>query len=156
MKCITALAMLLIVSLTLPLAAQTGDPATDMNTVRQELRAHKKDLVAKNLQLTETEAKAFWPVYEKYQTEMKDIGDRMVKLVENYGLTHKVMTNDTASKLLDKYMKIQSDRVKLQEKYLPKFEKALPITKVARYYQIENKFRAAVDYDVTSQIPLME
>ena len=28
--------------------------------------------------------------------------------------------------------------------------------KVARYYQIENKFRAVVDYDVTSQIPLVE
>ncbi len=156
MKYIAVLATLLIVSLTLPLAAQTEDPVDNMNIVRQKLRADKKDLVAKNLQLTEAEAKAFWPVYEEYQAEMKVIGDRMVKLVENYGLTHKVMTNDTASKLLKKHMDIQSDRVKLQEKYLPKFEKVLPITKVARYYQIENKFRAAVDYDVASQIPLVE
>jgi hypothetical protein len=156
MKYISMLAVLLIVSLALPLAAQQEKSADNMNVVREALRADKKALVADNMQLTESEAKAFWPVYEEYQTEMKVIGDRMVKLIENYGATHKVMTDDTAGKLLKNLMSIQRDRVTLQEKYLPKFEKVLPMTKVARYYQIENKFRAVVDYDVTSQIPLVE
>ena len=156
MKYISMLAVLLIVSIALPLAAQQGKPADNMNVVREALRANKKALVADNMQLTESEAKAFWPVYEEYQTEMKVIGDRMVKLIENYGATHKVMTDDTAGKLLKNLMSIQRDRVTLQEKYLPKFEKVLPMTKVARYYQIENKFRAVVDYDVTSEIPLVE
>ena len=156
MKYISMLAVLLIVSLALPLAAQQEKPADNMNVVREALRADKKALVADNMQLTESEAKAFWPVYEEYQTEMKVIGDRMVKLIENYGATHKVMTDDTAGKLLKNLMSIQRDRVTLQEKYLPKFEKVLPMTKVARYYQIENKFRAVVDYDVTSEIPLVE
>ena len=156
MKYISMLAVLLIVSLALPLAAQQEKSADNMNVVREALRANKKALVADNMQLTESEAKAFWPVYEEYQTEIKVIGDRMVKLIENYGATHKVMTDDTAGKLLKNLMSIQRDRVTLQEKYLPKFEKVLPMTKVARYYQIENKFRAVVDYDVTSQIPLVE
>jgi len=156
MKYISMLAVLLIVSLALPLAAQQEKPADNMNVVREALRANKKALVADNMQLTESEAKAFWPVYEEYQTEIKVIGDRMVKLIENYGATHKVMTDDTAGKLLKESISIQGDRVKLQEKYLPKFEKVLPMTKVARYYQIENKFRAVVDYDVTSEIPLVE
>ena len=156
MKYISMLAVLLIVSLALPLAAQQEKPADNMNVVREALRANKKALVADNMQLTESEAKAFWPVYEEYQTEIKVIGDRMVKLIENYGATHKVMTDDTAGKLLKNLMSIQRDRVTLQEKYLPKFEKVLPMTKVARYYQIENKFRAVVDYDVTSEIPLVE
>jgi len=156
MKYISMLAVLLIVSLALPLAAQQEKSADNMNVVREALRADKKALVADNMQLTESEAKAFWPVYEEYQTEMKVIGDRMVKLIENYGATHKVMTDDTAGKLLKNLMSIQRDRVTLQEKYLPKFEKVLPMTKVARYYQIENKFRAVVDYDVTSEIPLVE
>ena len=156
MKYIPILAVLLIVSIALPLAAQQEKPADDMNTVREELRANKKVLVTENMQLTESEANAFWPIYEEYQTEMNVIGDRMVKLVKNYGATHKVMTNNTATKILEKFLDIQSDRVKLQEKYVPKFEKVLPMTKVLRYYQIENKFRAAVDYEVTSQIPLVD
>jgi len=155
MKKISALAALLLLSLSLPLAAQ-DKPADNMNIVRDAIQAEKKVLVAENMGLTETEAAAFWPVYEEYQVEVKKLGDRMVKLVENYGTTHKVMTDDTAGKLLQEMLAIQSDRVKLQEKFLPKFQKVLPMTKVARYYQIENKIRAVVDYDVASQIPLME
>lgn len=155
MKIVSILAAVLVFSLVLPLAAQ-DKPADNMNIVRDAIRAEKKVLVAENMGLTEAEAAAFWPVYEEYQTEMKATGDRLVKLIENYGATHKVMTDDTAGKLLKEMLAIQTDRVKLQEKYLPKFEKVLPMTKVLRYYQIENKFRAVVDYDVSSQIPLAE
>jgi hypothetical protein len=80
----------------------------------------------------------------------------MVKLVQDYAAAYKAMTDDTAGKLVKELLSIQSDRAKLAEKYLPKFQKVLPITKVARYYQIENKVRAVVDYDVASQIPLMK
>jgi hypothetical protein len=155
MKIVSILAAVLVFSLVLPLAAQ-DKPADNMNIVRDAIRAEKKVLVAENMGLTEAEAAAFWPVYEEYQTEMKATGDRLVKLIESYGATHKVMTDDTAGKLLKEMLAIQTDRVKLQEKYLPKFEKVLPMTKVLRYYQIENKFRAVVDYDVSSQIPLAE
>jgi hypothetical protein len=149
-------AILLIVSLALPLAAQREKPTDEMDAVRETLRAEKKALVADNMEFTESEANAFWPLYEKYQAEINVIGDRMVKLMEGYGKTHNVMTNDTADKLIRKLLAIQSDRVTLQEKYLPKFAKVLPMSKVARYYQIENKFRAAVDYDLSQQIPLIE
>ncbi len=160
MKYVSILAVLLVMSLVLPLAAQeqkpADKPADNMAIVRDALRAQKKVLVAENMQLTESEAAAFWPVYEEYQNEMKGVGDRMVKLIENYAATHKVMTDDTAAKLLKELLAVQTDRVKLQEKYLPKFEKVLPMTKVARYYQIENKVRAVVDYDIASEIPLVE
>lgn len=156
MKYLFVLAALMVVSLSPPLAAQKEKPADDINAVREALRAQKMDLVTKNMELTESEAKAFWPVYEEYQAEQKLIGDRMVKLIETYGIVHKVMTDETAANMLKELMSIQADRVKLQEKYLPRFEKVLPMTKVARYYQIENKFRVAVDYDITSKIPLAE
>jgi hypothetical protein len=160
MKYVFMLAVALLAFIALPLAAQQAtpadQPADNMNIVREALRAEKKVLVADNMELTQSEADAFWPVYDQYQTEQKVIGDRMVKLVENYAKTYNVMTDDTAGKLLKELMAIQTDRVKLQEKYLPKFQKVLPMTKVARFYQIENKVEAVVDYDVASQIPLVK
>lgn len=131
-------------------------PPRCVHDEREALRADKKVLVAENMMLTESEAAAFWPVYEEFQTEMTVIGDRMVKLIEDYAATYKVMTDDTAAKLIKELMSFQGDRVKLQEKFLPKFQKVLSATKVARYYQIENKIRAIVDYDLASQIPLVE
>ena len=156
MKCVSMLAILLVIFLAIPLAAQEEKPADNMDIVRAAIRAEKKVLVAENMQLTETEAKAFWPVYEEYETAMKGIGDRTVKLIENYATIHQVMTDDGAAKLLKEFMSIQSERLKLLESFLPKFQKVLPATKVARFYQIENKVRAVVDYDIASEIPLIK
>jgi len=50
---------------------------------------------------------------------------------------------------------IEQDRAKTMESYLPKFSKVLPSIKVARYYQLENKIRAAVQYQLTKDIPLI-
>ena len=66
------------------------------------------------------------------------------------------MTDETAGKLLTEMMSLQGERVKLQEKYVPEFQKVLPMTKVARFYQIENKLRAIVEYDLAAQIPLVK
>ena len=156
MKYVSMLAILLVVALALPLAAQEEKPADNMDIVRAAIRAEKKVLVAENMQLTESEAKAFWPVYEEYETAMKGIGDRTVKLIENYATIHQVMTDDGAAKLLKEFMSIQSERLKLLEGFLPKFQKVLPATKVTRFYQIENKVRAVVDYDIASEIPLIK
>jgi len=45
-------------------------PADNMELVREKLRADKKLLVAEGMKLTETEARAFWPVYDSYQKEL--------------------------------------------------------------------------------------
>jgi hypothetical protein len=49
-----------------PVYAQ-DKPADTNQLVREKVQADKKLFVAENMQLTEKEAKAFWPVYENYQ-----------------------------------------------------------------------------------------
>jgi hypothetical protein len=39
--------------------------------------------------------------------------------------------------------------------YRPKFAGVLSATKVARYYQIENKIRAVINYELADAIPIM-
>jgi len=131
-------------------------PADNMQILLQKVRADKKLLVAENMQLTEAEAKAFWPVYDQYQDDLLALRTRTVKLIKDYVDAYGKMTNDTAKKLLDEYVTIQTLGPKLLQDYLPKFRKTLPEIKVARYYQIENKIQAAVMYELATQIPLVE
>lgn len=156
MKYISILAVLLIASLALPVFAQQEKPADNMAIVREAIRAEKKVLIADNMQLTEAEATAFWPVYEEYQNAMKPLVDRAVKMIQDYAANYETMTDEAAGALLKEYMGIQKEQVKIKETYLPKFQKVLPMKKVARYYQIENKVRAVVDYDLADQIPLVK
>jgi hypothetical protein len=157
MKCACMLAALLLVALALPLTAQEKEqPADNMEIIRDALRAEKKVLVAENMDLTEAEAKAFWPVYEEYQNAMKSVADRRIKLIKDYAANYLSLTDETAMTLVKELVDIQKERIKLDDSFLPKFQKVLPAVKVARYYQLENKIRAVVDYDLARQIPLAE
>ena len=131
-------------------------PADNMQILLEKVRADKKLLVSENMQLTEAEAKAFWPVYDQYQDELFLLRTRTVKLIRDYVDAYGKMTSDTAKKLLDEYMAIEALGPKLRQAYLPKFRQALPEMKVARYYQIENKIQAAVMYELAQKIPLVE
>jgi len=81
---------------------------------------------------------------------------RSLKLIENYAGNSESMTNDIAKKLLDEYLTIERLRQKVREAYLPKFRKVLSEIKVARYYQIENKISAVVNFELAKQIPLVK
>ncbi|ABK16289.1 hypothetical protein [Syntrophobacter fumaroxidans] len=128
--------------------------ADNMQIVLEKARADKKLLVAGNMQLTEAEGKVFWPVYERYQDELFLLRARTLKLLDDYADSYEKLTNEMAKKLLDEYMTIETLRLKLHQAYLPKFRKALPDKKVARYYQIENKVQAALMYEFARKIPL--
>jgi hypothetical protein len=129
-------------------------PADNMQILRDKVKADKKLLVAVNMDLTESEAKAFWPVYEAYQKELFLLRARTVKLIKDYGDAYEKMSNDKAKALLDELMRIDSLGLKLRQAYLPKFRQVLPEVKVVRYYQIENKINAALNYELAANIPL--
>jgi len=131
-------------------------PADNMDILRQSIQADKKLLVAENMQLTEGEAKAFWPVYESYQNELFLLQSRSIKLIKDFAGAYDKMTDKDAKKLLDEYLTIEGLRLKVRQAYLPKFRKVLPEKKVARYYQIENKIHAVLSYELAKEIPLVK
>ena len=141
-----------------PAMAQKPAAATpSMDSVRAALRADKRQLVAANMVLTTQENATFWPVYDAYQADIAKLNTRTGMAIKTYADAYnaKAVTDAVASQLTNEYIAIEGDRVALMKAYLPKFNAVLPATKVARYYQIENKLRAAVNYELADAIPLM-
>ncbi len=131
-------------------------PADNMQIVVEKIRADKKLLVAANMELTESEAKGFWPVYARYQDELFLLRARTIKMIADYADAYEKMTNAKAKQLLEEYMTIEMLGPKLRQSYLAEFRKVLPEVKVARYFQIENKIQAALYYELAGNIPLMK
>src|SRR5512139_196534 len=68
-----------------PIPAWTQDkPADNMQILRDKIKADKKLVVAANMELTESEAKGFWPVYEQYQHELANFNQRIGRLIASY------------------------------------------------------------------------
>jgi len=152
MRLLTAMMLL---TLSTGIAQAQDKPADNMDLLKEKVRADKKLLVGTNMALTETEAKGFWPVYDAYQADLGKLNQRTIKMVSDYAASYKAMTDEVASKLLDEAIAIERDRAAMLHTYRPKFAAVLPATKVARYYQIENKIRAAIQYDLAANIPIM-
>ncbi|MGH8642243.1 MAG: hypothetical protein ACRET6_11050 [Burkholderiales bacterium] len=141
--------------LALPAAAQT---ASDMQILAQKVKADKKLVVAANMQLTEEEAKGFWPVYDAYQADLQKINARLLGAIKRYADAYNKgsVPDETAKKLINEAIGIEEAEVKLKRSYVPKLEKVIPGMKVARYLQIENKIRAVGKYELAAQIPLVQ
>src|SRR5262245_18052515 len=144
-----------VLALAFPVFTQEKQ-ADNMQIVREKLRADKKLLVSEAMKFSDAEAKGFWPVYESYQKELSGVNDRAIKLIQEYAKNYPSMTNEVAKKLIDDYLAVEGDRLKIRQSYLPKFRKVLPDMKVARFYQLENKLQAVINYDLAAGIPMVE
>jgi hypothetical protein len=155
------LAVSLILSLsTALLRAEQPDSGTateaTLEVLLSTIRANRKALVAVNLGLTDGEATKFWPVYDRYQQEITAIGDRMVALIQDYTANFRDLPHDKATKLVEDYLAVEADRVRVRRAYVDEFTKILPGRKIVRLYQIENKIDAVLRYDLAATIPVVE
>jgi hypothetical protein len=144
-------------ALAAPAMAQTAG-TSNMDILRQKLKADKKLVVAENLQLTDAEGAAFWPVYEAHQKELEQINKRLATTIEAYAAAYNKgpVANDTAKKLLDDAMAIDDAEAQVKKATAAKAMAALPAMKAARYIQIENKIRAIIRYELAASIPLVQ
>jgi len=133
-------------------------PANNMEIVHEKLKADKKLIVAKYMELTESEAKRFWPVYEDYQKDLQKINERLLNMLQSYAADYrnKSLTDEKAKQLLDEWIALEQDEVKQRSAYASKVLKALPAKKAARYLQIENEYRMLIRYDLAATVPLVQ
>ena len=151
-----ALAIMLFGSM--PLYSAQDKPADNMQILRDKIKGDKKLVVATNMELTESEAKGFWPIYDAYQKDLQKINRRMANLLDSYAADFrtKSLTDDKAKKLIDEALSIEQAEADLKGTYAAKLGKVLPAKKVARYLQSENKIRAVIKYDIAQGVPLVQ
>ncbi len=155
MKFLQIVLFTLVASLATSVLAQDKGNS-NMEILRQKVKADKKLVVAANMDLTDAEAKKFWPIYEAYQKDLQQINERIGKAILSYAAVYQAdsMTDAKAKELTEEMIGIEEAEAKMRRTYLPKLSAALPARKVARYMQIENKIRAAIRYELAGEIPL--
>jgi hypothetical protein len=145
--------MLLLLAAAPALAEEKAD---SMEALRDAIQADKKAYISEYLQLTQAEGKEFWPYYNSYQFDLQKINERLVKLINDYSKTYQNMSDQDAIKMVAEYLAIERDQLKLKELYFRTLRKTLPVKKVTRYMQLENKINALVRFELAKKIPLVK
>jgi len=156
MRMSTRIALLSVAVLLAFAPAALAQVQHEIALTRAEIQTERQAIVAENLPLTEEQAKSFWPLYRTYRGELAALGDRYVKVIENYAKTYETMTDVDAQAMLDELFAIGKEELKIKTSWIPKFSKVLPGKAVARFYQIENKLDAIVRVELAAAIPLVQ
>jgi hypothetical protein len=136
----------------------TASSSMDQNIqmLRQDIRSKKKQTVAANLKLTDAEATKFWPIYDEYTTELATINNEKYAVIKQYADEWGNMSNDQALSLTNHALAVEQKVADLRVKYVPIFNKVVPGTTVATFFQIERRLQAIIDLQLASQIPVVQ
>ena len=131
------------------------DVETDVVLLRRDLRSEKKQLIALNLPLTETEATRFRPVYDQYAAAMAKHNDEFYMLIKDYAAKQKTLTDDEAANIIKRWAEIQVELSQTRQKFIPLVEKVIPARKAAVFFQIDRRLYALMDLQTSSKLPLL-
>jgi hypothetical protein len=128
----------------------------DLNLLRQDLRSKRKQLIAANLKLTDTDATKFWPVYDQYVTELIAINDKKFGLIQDYADNWGKLTNDQSLLFARNWLDMDIAMAQLRQKYVPIVAKVLDGKKTATFFQLDRRIATMMELQVSSQMPLVQ
>lgn len=119
------------------------DKKGDHASKKEELEAQKVAFITNKLDLTSEESKAFWPVYDEKEKEVKEVRKKIREKVKE-GKDMDNMTDEEVKKMMEEVLALKKEELEIEEKYNKKFQEVLPVKKVAKLYGAERKFNEEV------------
>jgi len=149
------------------LAFSSSDPsfALEQSGLKEEgkeltmaiIQHKRKMIVARNIALDKGEEKAFWGLYDQYQIDIKKIDIKRIALIEEYAKAYKSksLTDNQALLLLNAHLVNEQRRIMKLNAYIQKFKEIISPKKAVRFFQVENKMNAIINFELAAQIPLV-
>ena len=130
--------LILFLSTGLGLLAQQTDYSEESK--HEKIEALKIGFITEKLSLTSKEAELFWPIYNKFEQDIKTVRRKQRELTKAFKL--KVKPNEQeADKYINEQLVLKQTEIDVVKKYIPEFKKVLPTTKVAKLLSIEQEFK---------------
>lgn len=128
----------------------------DIQLLRKDIRSQRKQIVAANMKLSESEAEKFWPVYEEYVSDLVKLNSTKYALIKQYIQTQGALTDTEATKAVDQWVNVDASVAELRRKYIPLFGKVLSPKSRALFYQLDRRVQLMIDLQLASSIPMIE
>ena len=136
--------------------AQDQAPDENLRLFRKDVRSLKKQIVAANMSLSDTEAQQFWPIYDNYTAELSTIMDKKYALLNEYAQNYTSITNEQAESYVQGRAAVEESMMQLRLKYFPIFRKVISGKSTARFFQMDWRLGLIMELQLASQTPLVE
>lgn len=129
-------------------------PDQDIQLLKSNVRAQKKQIVAANMDLSGDEAEKFWPVYNRYAGDLAKIYDTKIALFQEYLENYDSMSGEQAESYLRRRAAVEEEIMQVRLKYLAEFRKVLTGRETALFYQIDWRLDLMINLQL-AQAPMI-
>jgi hypothetical protein len=126
----------------------------DIALLRQDLRAKKMQVIGQNMSLSDAEAQKFWPIYNHYVKDLREVNDQKYALLKQYAEMWATMSDEDALIYVRHWLEADGQAQALRLKYVPVVSQVLPGRKAATFFQLDRRLNMIIDLQLFSQIPL--
>jgi hypothetical protein len=135
---------------------EVAPQSTSLALARSDIANQKKFIIANNLPMSEAEAAVFWPLHRAYESDLGELNEQKFGVLERYARHFDTMTDREAQALAMDLFILEEKNTSLRRNYFKRFAKIMPVTKAARFFQIENQLNLALDLQVKASVPLIQ
>jgi hypothetical protein len=124
--------------------------------LRADLSVAKVEAITKVINLTDAEAKVFWPIYKEYELALsKQFGDPRLEVIQQFVTAQDEgkLDDKLAAAISQKFFALQKKRIELWEQYHAKISKAVSPVRAAQFVQVEHQIALMVDMMIASEMP---
>ena len=130
--------------------------AEDLEALRTELRATRKQIIAQNLTLTPDESTRFWPVYDQYQADLTQIKNDQYQLIAEYANTYGSYNDEGAKDFITRWLDLDVRTTALRARYVPIVNGVLPGVKATTFFQMDRRISMMIDQRISSMLPVLQ
>ena len=124
--------------------------------LKRNVQKESKKLIEQNLELTNQQAKVFWPIYEEYDAALLEVTNERLKNISDYMLNYKDLNNAKAESLLRKALELDQKKINIQTEYYNKLISVLPSTLVGKFFQLDQYIELLIQLQRSENIPLIQ
>lgn len=149
MKIINTFILALALSSTLLAQGIGDDMKSRERNEKMESRIESKKIafITQKLDLSPKEAQKFWPIYNEYQSKMKDFRNQN-KI--DWGAEE--IDDNNANAFLEKLINREQKELDIKREYFNNLKTAVSPKKIAQFYILEQKFRQEILKNIKNRI----
>lgn len=125
-----------LIIFTLFLTAVTSLQAQDKDDHREKIKAMKVAFITQELNMDSKKAQKFWPIYNKYEVERRELHKRENVDWDNVGR----ISESKAEEMLKEYLAIEREEYYIKKQLFSDLRKILSANEIITLHKLESDF----------------
>lgn len=147
--------LLLLLLLMCSASAAEAQIESAVEIMRSDVRTQKIQILTQAMEFTSEEATAFWPLYREYENALSAVWDKRLANIKEYAANYESMTDPVARQIIEQAFANDEAQLAVEREYFEKIAEILPVTKAARFIQVENQLNRMIETQIGAELPLV-